>query len=138
LPQDVIERVIYRREDELACLRALTKDAVGSGVTTLRGLTARIDGLFGEAKGVVTLSTVHKAKGKEAENVFILPPHLMPLPHAETPEERDAEDCVRFVAVTRAKRKLVFVESATTTTLQAWWRSSEPNGFLRRTSEVAA
>ena len=70
LPQDVIERVIFRREDELACLRALTKDAVRAGVTTLHGLTTRIDGLFGDADGVVTLSTVHKAKGKEADNVF--------------------------------------------------------------------
>ena len=122
LPQDVIERVVYRREDELACLRALTKDAVSGGVTTLRGLTARIDGLFGEAEGVVTLSTVHKAKGKEAENVFILLPHLMPLPNAETPEEREAEDCVRFVAVTRAKRKLVFVESEGVDGSCAWWR----------------
>lgn len=71
---------------------------------------------------MVTLSTVHKAKGKEADNVFILLPHLMPLPNAETPEEREAEDCVRFVAVTRAKRKLVFVESETGHAPQAWWR----------------
>ncbi len=126
LPQDVIERVIYRREDELACLRALTKDAVRAGVTTLRGLTARIDSLFGDADGVVTLSTVHKAKGKEAENVFILLPHLMPLPHAETPEERDAEDCVRFVAVTRSKNKLVFVEPESVDRSCAWWRGIGP------------
>ncbi len=126
LPQDVIERVIYRREDELACLRALTKDAIRGGVTTLRGLTARIDSLFGDADGVVTLSTVHKAKGKEAENVFILLPHLMPLPHAETPGERDAEDCVRFVAVTRSKNKLVFVEPESIDRSCAWWRSIGP------------
>ena len=109
----MIERLVYRREDELACLRALVDDAARGGVTTLRGLTARIDGLFGDAGDRVTLSTVHRAKGKEAENVFILLPHLMPLPNAETPEEREAEDCVRFVAVTRARRKLVFVESET-------------------------
>lgn len=35
----------------------------------------------------------------------------MPPPYAETPEEWEAETCVRFVAVTRAKRKLVFVGS---------------------------
>jgi DNA helicase-2/ATP-dependent DNA helicase PcrA len=110
LPQNVAERMIYRREDELACLRAVVDDAVRGGVTTLKGLEARIDGLFGDARGMVTLSTVHRAKGKEAENVFILLPHLMPLPNAETPEEREAEDCVRFVAMTRAKQKLVFVE----------------------------
>ena len=124
LPRDVIERLIYRREDELACLRALTKDAVRGGVTTLAGLTSRIDGLFGDADGVVTLSTVHKAKGKEADNVFILLPHLMPLPNAGTPEEREAEDCVRFVAVTRARRKLVFVEAAESPSEERWWRTA--------------
>ena len=122
-PQDVIERLVYRREDELACLRAVVDDAARGGVTTLQGLTARIDGLFGDTGGRVTLSTVHRAKGKEAENVFILLPHLMPLPNAGTPEEREAEDCVRFVAVTRAKQKLVFVESENACDLGGvWWR----------------
>ncbi len=73
---------------------------------------------------MVTLSTVHRAKGREADNVFILLPHLMPLPNAETPEEREAEDCVRFVAVTRAKHKLVFVESIGSTEPYSWWRDS--------------
>jgi DNA helicase-2/ATP-dependent DNA helicase PcrA len=124
LPQDVTKRMVYRREDELACLRAVVEDAVRGGVTTLKGLETRIDGLFGDASGMVTLSTVHRAKGREADNVFILLPHLMPLPNAETPEEREAEDCVRFVAVTRAKHKLVFVESIGSTEPYSWWRDS--------------
>ncbi len=128
LPQDVTERMVFRREDELACLRAVVKDAVRGDVTTLEELAARIDGLFGDARGMVTLSTAHRAKGKEAENVFVLLPHLMPLPNAETPEEREAEDCVRFVAVTRAKRKLVFVESEDISNLCAWWRKGEVAG----------
>jgi DNA helicase II / ATP-dependent DNA helicase PcrA len=122
LPQDVTERMVYRREDELACLRAVVEDAVRGGMTTLKGLEARIDSLFGDARGMVTLSTVHRAKGKEAENVFILLPYLMPLPNATTPEELEAEDCVRFVAVTRARQKLVFVEPGGACVPCAWWR----------------
>ena len=124
LPLDVTERMVYRREDELACLRAVVEDAEHGGVTTLKGLDARINGLFGDASGMVTLSTVHRAKGKEADNVFILLPHLMPLPNAESPEEREAEDCVRFVAVTRAKQKLVFVEPEGARGSTAWWREA--------------
>jgi len=124
LPEDVAERMVYRREDELACLRAVVGDAVQGGVTTLKGLETRIDNLFGDARGMVTLSTVHRAKGREAENVFVLLPHLMPLPNAETPEEREAEDCVRFVAVTRAKQKLVFVEPEGARDPTAWWREA--------------
>jgi len=124
LPSDVTEKMVYRRYDELACLRAVTEDAVQGGATTPAELKKRIDSLFGNANGMVTHSTVHKAKGKEAENVFILLPHLMPLPNAGTPEEQEAEDCVRFVAVTRAKRKLVFVESEDVHSPYAWWRGS--------------
>jgi DNA helicase-2/ATP-dependent DNA helicase PcrA len=134
LPQNVAERMIYRREDELACLRAVVEDAVRGGVTTLKELEKRIDGLFGDARGMVTLSTVHRAKGKEAENVFILLPHLMPLPNAETPEEREAEDCVRFVAMTRAKQKLVFVEPGGARDLTTWWRE----GAVEHTAKAVA
>lgn len=125
LPQDVTEQMVYRREDELACLRAVVEDAARGGVTTLKGLEARIDSLFGDASGIVTLSTVHRAKGKEADNVFILLPHPIPLANAETPKEREAEDCVRFVAVTRAKRKLVFVESEGVSNPNVWWRAGD-------------
>ncbi len=137
LPQDVSERMVYRRKDELACLRAVVEDAVRGGVTTLKGLGTRIDGLFGDARGVVTLSTVHRAKGKEAENVFILLPHLMPLPNAETLEEREAEDCVRFVAVTRAKCKLIFVESETGSDSLAWWRDGSIKCGVRKDLQTA-
>jgi superfamily I DNA/RNA helicase len=126
--------MVFRRRDELACLRAVVEDAVRTNAITLQGLKARINGLFGDARGMVTLSTVHKAKGKEAENVFILLPHLMPLPNAETPEEREAEDCVRFVAVTRAKSKLVFVEAEDACNLGGWWRDSNTlPGYKDRT-----
>jgi len=138
LPQDVAERMVYRRQDELACLRAIVGDAVQGGAATLKELEARIDRLFGDAAGMVTLSTVHKAKGKEAENVFILLPHLMPLPHAETPEEREAEDCVRFVAVTRATRKLVFVEAEHIHVTDAWWRAGRVEQTAKAESVRAA
>lgn len=43
LPQEVAERMVYRREDELVRLRAVVEDAVQGGVMTLRELTKRID-----------------------------------------------------------------------------------------------
>ena len=56
------------------------------------------------------LSTVHRAKGREANRVFILYPHLMPVEYAATPEAVQGEACVQFVALTRSKRDLIFVE----------------------------
>ncbi len=59
--------------------------------------------------GAVVLSTIHKAKGREAARVFLLRPELLALGTAD-PEDEAVEANVLFVALTRAKRELVFVE----------------------------
>ena len=50
--------------------------------------------------------TVHKAKGLEAENVYIIRPDLMPHPKATNVE---SEMNIKYVAITRAISKLTFV-----------------------------
>ena len=60
---------------------------------------------------VVRLSTIHKSKGLEAERVFILGFHeLIPSEWATTKDELYAEQCLQFVAVTRAKKELIFIK----------------------------
>jgi hypothetical protein len=54
----------------------------------------------------VTLSTVHRAKGQEWPRVFILEWDKMPHPKAVRAEEKEQEEHLRYVAVTRAKREL--------------------------------
>lgn len=61
-------------------------------------------------KDGVTLSTIHKSKGLESERVFILGFHeLIPSEYATTDLELEAERCLQFVAVTRAKTELVYI-----------------------------
>lgn len=96
--------------------------ATRKGIESVTDLIAYIDQLFRDAANSVTFSTVHKAKGKEAENVFILYPHLMPLSYAESKEDRLGEQCVQFVAVTRSLRDLTFVEADNAPPGPAWWR----------------
>lgn len=55
---------------------------------------------------------MHGAKGREADRVFVLYPELMPAVYARTPEAAIGEACVQFVALTRAKKDLIFVEEA--------------------------
>ncbi|MFA5593851.1 MAG: UvrD-helicase domain-containing protein [Trueperaceae bacterium] len=69
------------------------------------------------APGPVVLSTIHKAKGREARRIFLLfPEELAPPVKGAGPEadERSvdaaAEANVLFVALTRAKQELVLVE----------------------------
>lgn len=58
----------------------------------------------------VMLSTIHKSKGLESERVFVIGFHeLLPSEYAVTELELEAEKCLQFVAVTRAKEELVFI-----------------------------
>lgn len=104
------ETVIAEREDLFDCMRYLVKDLASDGALNQRALEERIRRTFGEDIDAITLSTVHRAKGQEANRVFILYPELMPASYANTPEAIRGEECVQFVALTRAKRDLVFVE----------------------------
>ena len=62
-----------------------------------------------KAEGGVALSTIHKAKGLEANNVFILRPDLMPSQWAAKDWELIQEDNMQYVAITRAKYGLTFL-----------------------------
>jgi len=57
----------------------------------------------------VRLSSVHRAKGLEADRVFLLHPDLMPHPMAKTEEAREQEMNLKYVAITRAISTLYFV-----------------------------
>jgi superfamily I DNA/RNA helicase len=88
-----------------------TLHALSDGLATLAELEARIEALFAEAEddGVarrVVLSSVHKAKGLEADRVFVLADTLYP---GKGGRARPEEANIHYVAITRAKRELVMV-----------------------------
>lgn len=68
-------------------------------------VVARIDALFTDdglgSAGVVTCSSVHRAKGLEADRVFIL--------QATLRDYNQEEKNIQYVAITRAKKTLVWV-----------------------------
>lgn len=63
-----------------------------------------------DGKGII-LSTVHKAKGLEADTVYFYLPHLIPSKYATKNWELQQEDNLMYVAITRAKKKLIFVRN---------------------------
>lgn len=80
--------------------------ALAEGCADLAEMTRRCEDLFADNpnRGAVLLSTVHRVKGLEADTVYLLEKTFRPL----TGEESN----VRYVAITRAKRRLVLVRES--------------------------
>ena len=72
----------------------------------------KINLIFGDdpEKDSIIFSTVHKSKGLEADNVFIIAPHLLPHPSAKKEWQRHQEANLHYVAITRAKKQLTYVD----------------------------
>jgi ATP-dependent DNA helicase UvrD/PcrA len=101
-------------ESIIALIDSLTDDDRAQGIN---GLYSVIDSLFSDTAraGAVLLSTVHKSKGLEAQRVIILDWKLCPSRFARQAWQRDQERNIQFVAVTRSKDTLIFVDSDTVT-----------------------
>lgn len=77
--------------------------------STVTELKAKIKFLFNDLNTGVVFSSIHRAKGLEAEKVFILRPDLLPHPKASKDWEVQQEMNCKYVAETRSKNQLAFV-----------------------------
>lgn len=91
-------------KEKVSIIETLYKRFPGSFLA----LKQKIKNIFSDDKTDIILSTIHKSKGLEAKRVFFLNPELIPSKFAKTPKALYAEDCLKFVAITRAKEELVY------------------------------
>jgi DNA helicase-2/ATP-dependent DNA helicase PcrA len=98
-------------EDQVKTLEVFISECDNSD--PISTLVANIRSLFGDTEGeqkVLTLSTIHKAKGKEWERVFALGMNTYsPSKWASKDWEMEQEDNLCYVQVTRAKQHLTLV-----------------------------
>lgn len=94
-------------EDKYLCIAELCNH---EGVKSREDIFDLIDDLFASHREKVTLSTVHKAKGLEADNVYWLNSSECPSQRAVKPWEKQQELNICYVAATRAKKKLILIE----------------------------
>lgn len=110
-PPSRIELVI----DRVECVLAIGEDCdtVGELLDRLQSLfedqpTNAVASLQTDARPVpIVLSTIHRAKGLECDTVFVID---APVPRARTPVQEQQERNIRYVALTRSKHRLTFVE----------------------------
>lgn len=69
-----------------------------------------INRIFADDGEGIVLSTIHKSKGLESDDVYLYLPQLIPSKYASKPWEIDQEANLLYVAMTRAKKRLIFVK----------------------------
>lgn len=94
--------------DRVACIRAVIEN-LGEDDRSIDALAGYLESMFRDTNGVLTLSSVHKAKGKEWERVAVLEPEAMPSPFARQDWQRAQERNLMYVCYTRAMRHLIFL-----------------------------
>jgi DNA helicase II / ATP-dependent DNA helicase PcrA len=82
---------------------------IALNVDTIKELIDYIWQIFQKEGTGVCLSTMHRVKGLEADRVWILHPELVPHPCARQAWEKAQEANLAYMAVTRSKNELIFV-----------------------------
>jgi DNA helicase-2/ATP-dependent DNA helicase PcrA len=100
--------LIVNRLDTIKALEVLA-----DGINTTDELIEKISNVFSDRKkNGISLSTIHKAKGLEADRVFVACKSLMPSKSAKKDWEIKQEYNLMYVAYTRAKNTLGFLDES--------------------------
>lgn len=97
---------IQDKYDAIVCLA----DSLPEDRRTIEDLLDCIEGLFNNDIQALTLSTIHKAKGMESSRVWWLNSSLCPSKWAKQDWQKVQEINLCYVAVTRAKTTLLYIE----------------------------
>jgi DNA helicase-2/ATP-dependent DNA helicase PcrA len=116
------EERIAMLADQCEALRACYDAADG---TTVAAVCSYIDTIFDDKRASIWLSTVHRAKGLEADDVYILYPDMLPLVrNGQTEEDAEQEENIAYVALTRSKDRLTLIRKDEDTTIPFWMDSA--------------
>jgi superfamily I DNA/RNA helicase len=106
---DDTARKVADIDDQAETMLAVYEFCKTAGGGTVSDMRTKITLLFTDKSEAICCSTVHRAKGLEAQNVFILRHDLMPFPKAKGRQIQQEEN-LRYVAYTRAMSNLFIVK----------------------------
>lgn len=114
-----IEKAKAKKQDQKAEAIQDKSDCLYFLIRTLKetkrnvpGLHEVIDQLFSDRTNTVILSTIHKAKGLEADTVYWLNSSKCPSKWARQPWQQEQERNLAYVATTRARKSLILIEDS--------------------------
>ena len=109
------ESKIEALSDQVECLRVIITRCQSQSKQTVAELLKEIEQMFGntpegEKAKVLTLSTIHKSKGREWPRVFMLGrATYLPSPYARKPWQQVQEANLEYVGITRAQAEFIDV-----------------------------
>lgn len=97
--------------DHCDAIRAIGHACIKDGRTTVAELVEFVRAMFEDSpKGCVTLATYHRSKGREWERVILVEhDQRCPTKYARQPWQKEQERNLAYVAMTRAKHTLAFL-----------------------------
>ena len=105
--EDNKDPAIEMLRDKGECLRIIWEM---DNCRTLKQFEVSVNSLFSDDRPAVALSSIHRAKGLEADRVYILREDLLPGPWAVPGTwQYKQEENLHYVALTRAKQVMTFV-----------------------------
>ena len=120
LRDDVDTEHIVAVQDRCAALMICFRSF---GARSIDAYCTEIERLFADGEAWVSLSTIHRAKGLEAERVFVLEANLLPLQwRSQRAEQREQELNLWYVALTRAKQDLFLLTAPETEGWNDRWK----------------
>ncbi len=94
--------------DKAQCLYVIIEN-LPENSRTVEGVINRIGAIFQDEERTLCLSSCHRSKGRESENVVIYKPELMPSPWAKKEWMAKQERNLTYVAKTRTMNYLMFL-----------------------------
>jgi len=100
------------KEHKIAALedKVETIFVLAEGTKLVSEIVQKINAIYSDTAEGIVLSTVHRAKGLEAEDGYIRKPSLFPHPRAKSEKDIIQERNILYVALSRFKKSLSFVE----------------------------
>lgn len=99
---------MYMFKENYANFKALVA-GMSTDYEVIKVLLDKIQNLFKVKDKATMLCTIHKAKGLEADVVYILNENLIPSKFATSPEQLKQEQNLKYVARSRAKKELYYL-----------------------------
>lgn len=114
--------VVVNMSDKIGALRAIANETRTKNTQEMIDV---INTIFTENTTGIILSTMHKSKGLEANNIFIIEAQLCPAFYAMQDWQILQEHNLMYVARTRAKKSLVYVND--------WISDADKMPYLKKT-----